>query len=156
MEAFNECLINIMSVLLQVKYLISGETQSAVSSDPRSVLLVETSIWISSLNQGSAAMGGTAPFWEILPHPWPQHFTAPEASLSLPIWKPDIIFHLVVFPLAQGWLSQYSSAHCSSLAVPGPVLWGNKRFPAEAVGHSSSHQLNFLPTGQWIFPLVAK
>lgn len=31
MEAFNECLINTISVLLQVKYLISGETQSLLS-----------------------------------------------------------------------------------------------------------------------------
>lgn len=57
MEAFNECLINIISVLLQVKYLVSGETESAVSSDPCSVLLVETSIWISSLNRGPPARG---------------------------------------------------------------------------------------------------
>lgn len=103
------------------------------------------------LKSGVCSQGGTVPYWEILPHPWPQHFTAPEATLSLPTWKTDIIFHLVVFPLAQGWLSQFFSAFFSSVTVPGPVPRGSRRFHAAVVGHRLSHQLNSCLQGNGSF-----
>lgn len=154
MEAFNECLINTISVLLQPGEIPNLRKATRTCHEFRSLLTPVSGD--TRLNQRGAQTQQGSVGSGALPHEWPQHlFTAAEVSLSLPTWKVHAIFHLVVFPLPQGWLFQRSSARFGSMAMPGPVPRGCGRLHAEAGGHGLSHQLNFLPTGQWIFPPVA-
>lgn len=158
MEAFNECLINTISVLLQPGEMSSLRKATRTCREFRSLLTpISGDTRLGAQRQRGLWAGGAQPRpGGALPQERPQClFPAPEVSLFLPIWHAHVIFDLTVLPLPQGGSSDAPQHVSAAWPCPVPSRGAAGGYTLWQEGTGCPTGFISCPIGQLIFPPVA-
>lgn len=161
MEAFNECLINTISVLSQPGDISNLRKVTRTCRELMSLLTLVSGD-THSHQRGAQRQQGSA-CREAQPRPGGLcHMSGPSISLQhqksifpYPLGKHMSFSTSLCFPFLKSGSSNAPRHILSSAAVPGLIPQGSGRSQTVSEGHRLSHWLNFLPTGQWFFLPVA-